>query len=129
MLIIVYPCICNVKVKKNGATFRLQKHNIMKAHFTNFSNKSMRTTTRTIQAPYYNTFHILGRLSWKQYIPLKRSRWGIKFFVLCDSALGYIWNTFIYVGKYSNEPALAIIFVEYVHSNVDFFFVSIKKSN
>ncbi|XP_012273615.1 piggyBac transposable element-derived protein 4 [Orussus abietinus] len=40
-----------------------------------------------------------GRLSWRQYIPSKRSRFGIQFFVLCESESGYIWNFFIYTGK------------------------------
>ncbi|CAK9796542.1 PiggyBac transposable element-derived protein 4 [Anthophora plagiata] len=40
-----------------------------------------------------------GRLSWKQYIPLNRSRFGIKIFVLCDSESGYIWNFCVYTGK------------------------------
>ena len=39
-----------------------------------------------------------GRLSWKQYIPMKASRFGIKLFELCDSA-GYLWNFIIYCGS------------------------------
>lgn len=40
-----------------------------------------------------------GRLGWKQYIPTKRARFGIKLFQLCESESGYIWNSFIYTGK------------------------------
>lgn len=40
-----------------------------------------------------------GRLGWKQYIPSKRARFGIKLFQLCESESGYIWNSFIYTGK------------------------------
>lgn len=40
-----------------------------------------------------------GRLSWKQFIPLKRARFGVKFFVLAEANSGYVWNTFIYTGK------------------------------
>ncbi|XP_047141066.2 piggyBac transposable element-derived protein 4-like [Hydra vulgaris] len=40
-----------------------------------------------------------GHLSWKQYIPSKRSRFGMKSFALCESATGYIWNCFLYTGK------------------------------
>lgn len=40
-----------------------------------------------------------GRLSWKQFLPLKRSRFGVKFYVLCESATGYIWDVIIYTGK------------------------------
>jgi Transposase IS4/DDE_Tnp_1-like zinc-ribbon len=40
-----------------------------------------------------------GRLSWKQYIASKRARFGVKFFTLCESKSGYIWNSIIYTGK------------------------------
>ena len=40
-----------------------------------------------------------GNLSWVQYIPAKRKRFGIKFFELCESDTGYIWNFCIYTGK------------------------------
>lgn len=39
-----------------------------------------------------------GRLSFRQYIPNKRHRYGIKMYKLCTS-LGYTWNLSIYVGK------------------------------
>lgn len=39
-----------------------------------------------------------GRLGWKQYIPKKRSRFGIKTYELCDSATGYLWNFMVYTG-------------------------------
>ncbi|PNF34339.1 hypothetical protein B7P43_G15496 [Cryptotermes secundus] len=38
------------------------------------------------------------RLSWKQYIPMKASQFGIKIFELFDSA-GYLWNFIIYSGS------------------------------
>ncbi|XP_035229926.1 piggyBac transposable element-derived protein 4-like [Stegodyphus dumicola] len=40
-----------------------------------------------------------GRLSWTQYLPLKRARFGIKMFMLCESHSGYVWSIIIYVGK------------------------------
>ena len=40
-----------------------------------------------------------GRLSWKQYIPRKRSRFGLKSFVLCDAKTGYVWNSILYSDK------------------------------
>lgn len=43
-----------------------------------------------------------GRLSSKQYMPLKRARFGIKSFLLCESESGYIWNSVIYTGKGTN---------------------------
>lgn len=57
-----------------------------------------------------------GRLSWKQYIPSKRKRFGIKFFILCESSTGYVYNFLIYTGtdtnygpKYNEEPTAAKI--------------------
>lgn len=49
-----------------------------------------------------------GRLSFKQFIPAKRSRFGIKSFVLCDCKSGYIQDFIVYNGsntihsKYAN---------------------------
>lgn len=40
-----------------------------------------------------------GRLSWKQFIPIKRDRFGIKSFELCESCSGYIWKFVVYTGK------------------------------
>ncbi|CAL1278575.1 unnamed protein product [Larinioides sclopetarius] len=40
-----------------------------------------------------------GRLGYKQYLPNKRARFGIKFYQLCESSSGYIWNSLIYTGK------------------------------
>ena len=39
-----------------------------------------------------------GRLSFKQYIPSKRARFGIKLFSLCEDSR-YLWNSFVYHGK------------------------------
>ena len=39
-----------------------------------------------------------GRLSFKQYIPLKRARFGIKTFMLCEDS-GYTYRFKIYTGK------------------------------
>ena len=43
-----------------------------------------------------------GLLGWKQYIPTKRARFGIKLYQLCESETGYIWNSIIYTGKGTN---------------------------
>lgn len=40
-----------------------------------------------------------GRLGWVQYIPMKRARFGIKFYMLCESTSGYVWSLIIYTGK------------------------------
>ncbi|KAJ8953373.1 hypothetical protein NQ318_023490 [Aromia moschata] len=46
-----------------------------------------------------------GRLGWIQYIPLKRARFGIKTYMLCESKSGYVWNFIIYTGKQTNLDA------------------------
>ena len=40
-----------------------------------------------------------GRLSIRQYLPLKASKFGIKIFELCESTTGYLWCFLIYTGK------------------------------
>ena len=54
-----------------------------------------------------------GRLYWKQYIPLKRARYGVKSYELCESLSGYIWTFFVYTGAdtsyhpdYCNESSM-----------------------
>ena len=39
-----------------------------------------------------------GRLAMKQYILLKRARFGLKSYELCESGSGYIWNSIIHTG-------------------------------
>ncbi len=40
-----------------------------------------------------------GRLAFRQYIPTKRSRFRVKFFVLCDVLTGYVQDMVIYTGS------------------------------
>ena len=40
-----------------------------------------------------------GRLSFKQYIPSKRHRFGIKLFVLCDAETGMVLDILTYTGQ------------------------------
>ena len=40
-----------------------------------------------------------GHLHFKQYIPIKRSRFGVKLFKLCESSSGYIYRFRINDGK------------------------------
>lgn len=40
-----------------------------------------------------------GRLSFKQYMPLKRARFGIKLFMIVDCSTGFFLNFLTYVGK------------------------------
>lgn len=40
-----------------------------------------------------------GRLAFKQFIPSKRNRFGIKLFVLCDCTTGIVLDFIVYTGK------------------------------
>lgn len=40
-----------------------------------------------------------GRLGFKQFIRIKRARFGIKTYILSEARSGYIWKMIIYVGK------------------------------
>ena len=40
-----------------------------------------------------------GRLSIRQYLPLKASKFRIKTFELCESKTGYLWCLLVYTGK------------------------------
>uniref|UniRef100_A0A8C5Q2Y3 PiggyBac transposable element-derived protein domain-containing protein n=1 Tax=Leptobrachium leishanense TaxID=445787 RepID=A0A8C5Q2Y3_9ANUR len=40
-----------------------------------------------------------GRLVFKQYIPSKRARYGIKLYKLCESSSGYMYRFRVYTGK------------------------------
>ena len=43
--------------------------------------------------------HFTGRLGFKQYIPSKRARYGVKLYKLCERATGYTHKFRIYEGK------------------------------
>ena len=45
-----------------------------------------------------------GRIVFKQYIPLKQARFGIKLFSLCENS-GYLWNSYVYLGKEPDRHA------------------------
>ena len=40
-----------------------------------------------------------GRLSFKQYMPAKPTKYGIKLFAICDSVTGYCLKCHIYTGR------------------------------
>ncbi len=46
-----------------------------------------------------------ARISVKQYIKDKPTKWGYKLFVLADASIGYTWNFFIYTGKSESPTA------------------------
>ena len=46
-----------------------------------------------------------GRLPFKQYIPLKRPRFGVKSFMLCEDS-GYTFSFKIYTGRENVAPAV-----------------------
>lgn len=39
-----------------------------------------------------------GRLSIKQYLPMKRNRFGVKLFVMCDVETSFIVDFIVYCG-------------------------------
>jgi hypothetical protein len=45
-----------------------------------------------------------GRIAFRQYIPAKRARFGIKIFQLCEATSGYSYKFYIYAG--ARAPAL-----------------------
>ena len=44
-----------------------------------------------------------GRLQFRQYIPAKQVRFGVKIYNLCESSSAYLWNSKIYLGKGSDK--------------------------
>nr|CAI5851431.1 unnamed protein product [Callosobruchus analis] len=67
-----------------------------------------------------------GRLKWKQFIPSKRKRFGIKLFLLCESSTGYTYNFLIYTGaktnygdNFVNEPLSARVVLELSNNLLD----------
>lgn len=45
-----------------------------------------------------------GRCPFRQYMPKKPARYGLKFWVLCDNKTSYVWNVQPYTGKTPGEP-------------------------
>ena len=46
-----------------------------------------------------------GRLAWKQYMPKKPVKWGIKLWCLCDANTGYCLVFSVYTGSDENAGA------------------------
>eukprot|EP00057_Strongylocentrotus_purpuratus_P016764 XP_011671238.1 PREDICTED: piggyBac transposable element-derived protein 4-like [Strongylocentrotus purpuratus] len=45
-----------------------------------------------------------GRVGFKQYLPLKPTKWGIKFWVITDSCTGFCLDWSVYTGKNEQQP-------------------------
>ena len=79
---------------------------------------------------------IQGRLSFKQYLPAKPTKYGIKFFAICDSVTGYCMQFEIYYGRdeilscgftFNTVNKLISPYIEYNHILcTDNFYTSIK---
>ena len=67
-------------------------------HF-NETSQELYSATKRVSVDEQLLLH-KGNLHFKQYIPNKRTRFGIKFFSLCDET-GYVYKTEVYVGKNS----------------------------
>lgn len=49
-----------------------------------------------------------GRLSFRQYLPMKPTKWGVKVWVMAESSTGYVTNFQVYAGRQgSKEKGLA----------------------
>ncbi|XP_064646143.1 piggyBac transposable element-derived protein 4-like [Lineus longissimus] len=54
-----------------------------------------------------------GRLVWKQYMPKKPIKWGMKIWCLCDSKTGYCLAFSVYTGAGDNDDAVRIFGLGY----------------
>ena len=67
--------------------------------------KDLNTRFQEAYTPYRNCtidesmVKFKGRLSFRQYMPAKPIKWGIKVWVLCESDTGYAYNMQVYTGK------------------------------
>ena len=50
-----------------------------------------------------------GRLHFRQFIPSKRERYGIKIYMLCESSTGYLWKFIIYTGADTVYPSPGVV--------------------
>lgn len=46
-----------------------------------------------------------GRCPFKQYLPKKPTRYGIKVWALCDCTTSFVWKTDVYTGRAPNTKA------------------------
>ena len=45
-----------------------------------------------------------GRCGFKQFMPNKPSKYGLKFFILADAKKSYCFDAIFYTGKAANQP-------------------------
>ncbi|XP_066457697.1 piggyBac transposable element-derived protein 3 [Eleutherodactylus coqui] len=76
---------------------RLYKIRPVVEHF-NFKFAQAYTPPKNI-AVDESLVHFKGRLKFRQYLPSKRARYGVKLYKLCESASGYTHKFRIYEGK------------------------------
>ena len=82
-----------------------------------------------------------GRLSFKQYMPAKPTKYGVKFFSVCDSVTGFCLRIVIYIGRenrFAGGEGFVYNIVDYLLLNyyqknhicyTDNFYTSIKLAN
>lgn len=83
----------NANVNKNDKLFKIR---FVVDHF----RKTFRDSLYPFQNLVIDESLVLfkGRISFRQYIPSKRHRFGIKFFIIVDCETGYILDFLIYTG-------------------------------
>ena len=102
-----YQIICGFIHFNDNAEYDPQDPNRDKLYKTkpllDYLNEKFQTVYSPSQAICIDEQLMLhkGRLHFRQYIPNKRARFGIKLFHLCDET-GYLYKTEVYVG---NNPA------------------------
>ena len=75
--------------------------NLIKLDICNLTDITVSTTIHTTSTSNnrWHNYSFKGRLSLKQYMKAKPTKWGIKVFVLSDATNGYIYRLQIHTGK------------------------------
>lgn len=107
----------NKKKKKNDKLFKINKIQL-------YLKKKFKTTIDPERDLSLDESLMLfkGRLGWKQYLTLKRSRFGIKIYMIFESNSGYVWDFIIYTGHgtkynkiYNNLPVTSQVVMTLSH--------------
>ena len=51
-----------------------------------------------------------GRVGFRQFLPAKPGRFGVKNFTLSESSSGYVWDLDVYTGKTGHDPKKALAY-------------------